>query len=1721
MSEITNTATIRVVADASGVEEGLRPAVDAARRAGQAVSQVGDGAATAAQNVETAQGRITAAVQRTTAAMESSGQQTVNAARRTEQATEQVASGAVTSSRNVDAAQRNIIASIQRTTAAMEAGGRQTAAYYELMARQRGVDPATLTPYIAQLRAVEQAQARTAASAGVSAGQISAAMRTVPAQFTDIVTAIQGGQRPLTVLLQQGGQLRDQFGSAGLAARSLGGYVIGLANPYTIAAAAAAGLAIAYKAGADESEHLRQSLILSGNAAGATASQLGDITHQVAAMTRSRDAADVVGQLVETAKIPAESLVKFSALAIDSQRILGRSVSDTVQEFAELGRSPLAALDKIDEKYHTISFSTRQQVKALLDQGKATEAATVAQEAHFRATQDQKEKVLGTLQSWEKAWINIKGTIANATNAVIDFVGGHEATNTEKIAALEKSRVDIQKDLASAKKRGLDADVAAYQAQLDSNQRDIDSIKAKDRAEQEVAKSKAKQVQQDQARKDLLGDQDILLTNRQLRQRDLEAAEQRANDNNLTAEEKKKALDIVQKKYYDVYLQDLGMSVAKLQQQLAIEELISQRKQEQVQSQLALGNITEQDSINQTAKLALADIDRKISEKRAELAKVSQKQNSEPDQQQLNDQIAQLREQRLTREQQQKNDLLKLDKQRADASRSLYQSGILQATSERDELLGQVKAQVEYSEEIGLSTTQVADLKAARLENAAALKEETAAALEAIEPGNAVAAAYREQAQALRDLGRVGVDNAAQEQMISNWKESVSQYDQVFQQGFADMLNQGKDGWSSFTKSLVTTFKTSVADELYKLFARPFVVQMVGNFLGVSQTAIAGEIASKQSVFGSTGGDDAGSAIGAAQAASNIYKAVTGGFDSLSSSVADAVQLGFDKTGLSGMFDGAAQSYDLTTGIPANGAYAGMAGTAAAYGAGMLGGHYIGNAIAGDYSVAHGQTVTNVATAVGAALLGPIGGVVGGVVGGLFNRAFGMRSKEVTAQGVKGTLSAGSLTGSNYTSWHQDGGWFRSDKNGTDTKALSDAMVAQFTQGLGAIESASSGFAKSLGVSADWVSAYSKTFDIALTGDASKDQQAITDFFSGVGDEIAKKLVPNLDSFTKSGETASATLERLAGDFQGTDKVAQLLGKSASQIFGSSGVDSAKAREALLDAAGGLSALSSEAQSFNQNFLSDAEKLAPVQKALAEALSSIGYASLQTRDDFKAAVNGLLDSGAAATSEGAKKLSDLLALTDAFAQVHPDATAADAEKAANILQERKTLQDQLDELTMSSTQLLAKQRDALDDSNKALFDQVQGLKAQAAAVQSMKDAASALIGDVDSSFSVLQKVVEREKATVQASLNTHQAAVDLLQGVSDAVQSTLNSIKTNEQKLGDRTRAQSEIRADLAITKAGGTLSSDQVDSLKTALGNVNQDASDQFSSYNDYLKDLYQTQSDIAQLGDVTDDSLSVEKAALKAAQDQLTALDAMTSNIQAQIDELKGQSTTLLSIDQAAQAVLNAISGAKANPVNAATSAINTAYQAALGRAPDAAGLAYWQGQAASGAPVSSIANGITHSAEAQSQVQQLYTGLLGNRTADDAGMQFWLDAFSRGATLNSISDAIKGSDEYKKLHPFAVGTNEVPDTMAALIHKGERIIPAADNRALMAALASPAGNASVLAGAVQSLTEQLAKQQEVIERQEAALNAIAKNTLNTADHLDAAVNGDTPLATKVISA
>ncbi|MBX8528558.1 phage tail tape measure protein [Pseudomonas cichorii] len=60
---------------------------------------------------------------------------------------------------------------------------------------------------------------------GVSSAQTQAALRQLPAQFTDIFTSLAGGQNPLLVLIQQGGQIADSFGGIGPTLDVLGGKI--------------------------------------------------------------------------------------------------------------------------------------------------------------------------------------------------------------------------------------------------------------------------------------------------------------------------------------------------------------------------------------------------------------------------------------------------------------------------------------------------------------------------------------------------------------------------------------------------------------------------------------------------------------------------------------------------------------------------------------------------------------------------------------------------------------------------------------------------------------------------------------------------------------------------------------------------------------------------------------------------------------------------------------------------------------------------------------------------------------------------------------------------------------------------------------------------------------------------------------------------------------------------------------------------------------------------------------------------------------------------------------------------------------------------------------------------------------------------------------------------------------------------------------------------------
>jgi hypothetical protein len=665
---------------------------------------------------------------------------------------------------------------------------------------------------------------------------------------------------------------------------------------------------------------------------------------------------------------------------------------------------------------------------------------------------------------------------------------------------------------------------------------------------------------------------------------------------------------------------------------------------------------------------------------------------------------------------------------------------------------------------------------------------------------------------------------------------------------------------------------------------------------------------------------------------------------------------------------------------------------------------------------------------------GPIGAAIGALVGVMAKNIpilgkiatsifGGKQSVEDSGFGID-PASLATIIGSGahafqYADIKTSGGWFSGDKHSEQSTPLDEAANQQFTAIIKSMADSVKSAGELLGLSGDDFTSRLNSFVVDIGHVSLKDlkgddlQKALESVFSKLGDDMAQFAVGGLQELQQVGEGYLETLARVASEYQAIDVVFQSFGKT----FGEVGLASIEARDRLVQLAGGLDKFTSQGEYFLANFFSEKEQAAALKARIDPMLAQYGL-STAGENATKAFRNFIvcLDT---TTEAGAKAYTELMTIAPAFKAV------TDAQQ--NALDEREDLQDQLDELTMSSTQLLTKQRDALDESNRALFDQVQAIK-------SVRDAASTLLGGVNDAFSVLQKATAREKAAIQSSVDTHTAAFNKLQSLSQALHSTLDSLKSPEQKLFARSMAQAEIRADLAITKAGGTLSDAQVESLKKALGGVTQDASKQFGSREDYMFDLLRTQNDIAQLGDITDDSLSVEQKSLDALNAQLKSLDAIVANGQAQIDALNGQSVATLSLAQVMAAFQSSIGTAQTNPVVAGTSSLASMYQDLLARAPDQAGLKYWQ------------------------------------------------DILAGGTSLDKIREFFMDSDEFKKrkIPGFANGGDfgggiravgevgvEIEATGASRIHSTQAIIDA---------LRNPSGNSDALAAEVRALREEV---------------------------------------------
>ena len=620
---------------------------------------------------------------------------------------------------------------------------------------------------------------------------------------------------------------------------------------------------------------------------------------------------------------------------------------------------------------------------------------------------------------------------------------------------------------------------------------------------------------------------------------------------------------------------------------------------------------------------------------------------------------------------------------------------------------------------------------------------------------------------------------------------------------FVSIFDSGK---SSFDR-LRDTLKNGLLDLLYQMTIKKWIISISATASGTGVAGLAS--ADGLGVSGGAAGGGIEGIASLAQGAKTAYTIATQGFAGVAAGLGGSIAtLGniFGSSAVSAFGTGMGLTAAQASTAAAAYTSAGMAGTgsaltagaaaaplvaaAAGIAAGVLGGRAISGGYGSNSAVNAG---TGIGAVAGAFLGGPIGaaigGALGGVIGGLGNRIFGMADKKYSEAGITGMLSGTGFTGTDYAKWTQKGGWLRSNKSGTEKTPVETTTAAAFVDTYAAIRKVSAALANTLGVDTSALATRAQALNINLTGLTSEADRmaAVTKFFEGVGNDIALELVPNLALFKVGNEELSATLERVSQNYAGVDAALQLIGRTSQDAFGAVGVATIAARENLVKLAGSLDAFTSGTTFFAENFLTEAEQMAPVLSTVADTLAALGLSGIKSVEQYKDVVLGL----DLASTGGQEMYIKLLALAPAFKAATDYSNqlaaatgdyAAVAKTASEIASEHRDLQQQLNQLTKSETELLAIQRAGIASVNRALFDQVQAAKA----VVTAKDA--------------LAKAYDTEAAAAKTALDKSKSWVSTLNGLNASFALGAQSTLTPEQQYAE---ARAQFEKTLAAANAG------------------------------------------------------------------------------------------------------------------------------------------------------------------------------------------------------------------------------------------------------------------------------------------------------------------------------
>ena len=256
----------------------------------------------------------------------------------------------------------------------------------------------------------------------LSAKQLQAAQRQLPMQFTDIFTGLASGQRPLQVFLQQGGQLKDVFGGIGPALRASAGYIMGLVSPFTLAAGAAIGFAVALSQVQERQNAIDRALILTGRYTSDTAEGLRELSREMDNISgvTAGSAAKAIAQVAETGRFTADQLETVAVAAETWRAATGTAVEDTIKQFVKLREDPVRAALELNRTYNFLGQSTLEQARKFVEMGQDADAAAVVVNAFAADLNSKAPQMADQVGTIAGAFRGLKVASAEAWDAVVE-----------------------------------------------------------------------------------------------------------------------------------------------------------------------------------------------------------------------------------------------------------------------------------------------------------------------------------------------------------------------------------------------------------------------------------------------------------------------------------------------------------------------------------------------------------------------------------------------------------------------------------------------------------------------------------------------------------------------------------------------------------------------------------------------------------------------------------------------------------------------------------------------------------------------------------------------------------------------------------------------------------------------------------------------------------------------------------------------------------------------------------------------------------------------------------------------------------------------------------------------------------------------------------------------------------------------------------------------------